>query len=93
MSWYNDPPLFSGDPTLGLRNITEPTLIGTEHAMHLFYIGNNRRIFRTSMAIDDFPSDFGTSSIEIETIGFDFGENIIWACRSIRCRTAIVRCS
>jgi hypothetical protein len=57
-------------PYTPMRNITDPTAIGSEHAMHLFYL-------RTSMKIGDHPSSFGTSLMEIETLGFDFAEDLI----------------
>jgi ferredoxin len=76
-SWYSEQLPFSGNATLGLRNITKPTLVCTEDAMDLFYIGDNARVFRTSMEMDGFLSNFGTSSMEIGAIDLDLGEDII----------------
>jgi hypothetical protein len=76
-SWYSKQLPFLGDTTLGLRNITKPKLVCTEHAVNLFYIGDNARVFRTSMEMDGFPSNFGTSWMEIEAIDFYLGEDII----------------
>jgi hypothetical protein len=55
----------------GTANITDPTIIGDDHAIYLFYIGSNRKVFQKGMQIGDFLSNIGTASTEGNIVAFD----------------------
>jgi hypothetical protein len=66
--WFNPQALFRGGPPLQL--LTNPSLIGDDTTMYLFWTDYQfNKIFRAHMPIDRFPSTF-TTHAEIDMEGF-----------------------
>lgn len=63
--WSSPQALYSG--SLSGTGPIDPTLIGDDTTMYMFFGGDNGNIYRASMPIDDFPSSFGSSATTVLT--------------------------
>jgi hypothetical protein len=65
--WSSPEPLFTGSLSSSSTGPIDPAMIADDENMYLFFAGDDGAIYRSEMALGDFPGSFGSSYTTVLT--------------------------